>query len=289
MAMDESFNEVPESNAAVSEYITVGETTDYAETLSQSEYMEYREFIEADDDPYNRSRINQEKKNQALSQLTGGMVATIAAVAVGVTNLINVNLNASFNDVQYTDGAIVYEVAVEDAKEDNKLNLYFYDGDELVETYVLTDEDGDGLIGGSIALDTQEIETRLAADGSVSIPYRLTLKGEVGLDVERSFDSYLVKIDKMVSQFEGLEGACRCSVDGCYHFKMNFEDDGGLFTDFAAEIQDNYGNVAKCTFTDNLHEEQTIFVGNMRGVNAKLVVTYNADGQPMTVETDITI
>ena len=289
MAMDETFNEVAENNAAVSEYITVGESTDYAESLSQSEYTEYREFIDADDDPYNRSRINREKKNQAMSQLTGGMVATIAAVAVGVTNLINVNLNASFSDVQYTDGAITYEVAVEDAKEDNKLNLYFYDGDELVETYELIDEDGDGLIAGAIALDTADIETRLAADGSVSIPYRLTLKGEVGLAVERAFDSYLVKIDKMVSEFDGLEGECRCSVDGCYHFRMNFEDDGGLFSDFAAEIRDSYGNAAQCVFTENLLEEQTIFVGNMRGTNATLVVTYLADGNPMSVEAEITI
>ncbi len=289
MAMDEMFNEVPESNEVASEYIRVDESTDYAETLSQSEYVEYREFIDADDDPYNRSRINQQKKNQAMTQLTGGMVATIAAVAVGVTNLINVNLNASFNDVQYTDGAITYEVAVEDVKEDNKLNLYFYDGDELVETYVLSDEDGDGLIAGEIPLDTADIESRLAADGAVSIPYRLTLKGEVGLDVERAFDSYLVKIDKMVSEFSGLEGECRCSVDGCYHFKMNFEDDGGLFSDFTAEIRDSFGNVAACTFTGNLHEEQTIFVGNMRGTNATLVVTYLADGQPMRVETAITI
>lgn len=289
MAMDESFNEVPENNIPASEYIVVGENVDYAETTAQDEYTEYREFIDADEDPYNRSRINREKKNQAMTQLTGTMVATIAAVAVGVTNLINVNLNASFNDVQFADGVISYEIAVEDLEEDNKLNLYFYDGDKLVETYTLADEDADGVIAGEIALDTNEIETRLAAEGSVSIPYRLTLKGEVGLDVERAFDSYLVKIDKMVSQFDGLEGNCQCSVDGCYHFKMNFEDDGGLFNDFAAEIRDNYGNVAACTFTENLHEEQTIFVGNMRGTNAKLVLTYTADGQPMTVETDITI
>lgn len=289
MAMDESFNEVAETNEAASEYVRVDESTEYAETLSQSEYTEYREFIEADDDPYNRSRINQQKKNQAMTQLTGGMVATIAAVAVGVTNLINVNLNASFNDVQYTDGAITYEVAVEDVKESDKLNLYFYDGDKLVETYVLTDEDGDGVIAGAIPLDTENIESRLAAEGAVSIPYRLTLKGEVGLDVERAFDSYLVKIDKLVSEFDGLEGECRCSVDGCYHFRMNFEDDGGLFSDFSAEIRDNYGNVAACSFTENLHEEQTIFVGNMRGTNATLVVSYLADGQPMTVETNITI
>ena len=289
MAMDEMFNEVAENNEAVSEYIRVDENTDYAETLAQSEYVDYREFIESDDDPYNRSRINREKKNQAMTQLTGGMVATIAAVAVGVTNLINVNLNASFNDVQYTDGAITYEVAVEDVKEDNKLNLYFYDGDELVETYVLSDEDGDGLIAGEIPLDTADIENRLAADGTVSIPYRLTLKGEVGLDVERAFDSYLVKIDKMVSRFDGLEGNCQCSVDGCYHFKMNFEDDGGLFSDFTAEIRDSFGNVAVCTFNENLHTEQKIFVGNLRGTNATLVVTYLADGQPMTVETAITI
>lgn len=289
MAMDEMFNEVPENNP-VSEYIVVGENVEYAETNPQAEYQEYREFIEADDDPNNnRSRMNREKKNQAMSQLTGGMVATIAAVAVGVTNLINVNLDASFNDVQYTDGAIVYEVAVKDMGENDKLNLYYYDGDKLVETYVLSDEDGDGVINGEIALDTADIEARLAAEGNVSIPFRVTLKGEVGLDVERAFDSYLVKIDKMVSLFEGLEGNCQCSVDGNYHFKMNFEDDCGLFADFAAEIRDGYGNVAQCTFTENLHEEQTIFVGNMRGTNAKLVVTYTADGQPMTVETDITI
>ena len=86
----------------------------------------------------------------------------------------------------------------------------------------------------------------------------------------------MVKIDKMTSRFDDVEGYCNCGVDGYYYFKMNFEDDGGLFSNFEAYIIDDFydesdttgekeKHIAYCTFSDNLHEYQKIFVDNLKG------------------------
>ena len=128
----------------------------------------------------------------------------------------------------------------------------------------------------------------------------MNLRGLVGLDVERLFDRYVVSIDKFTSHFDDIEWHCECSVDGYFYFKMNFEDDGDLFSDFEAYIVDNFyenatssdeqeNHISRCTFSDNLHDEQRIFVENLQGSQGKLVIKYNKDGETDKVVQELPI
>lgn len=279
-------NPIPESQS-VNEYQTLSENAVVLENADVAEFASVGEFQEPE--VQSAPRMNQTKKNHALSALSGSLVSVIAAVTVGITSMMNVSMAAEFDNVEYVDGSIQYQISVEDMTEKEKLTAYLYEGDNLVDSFELMDEDGDGVIAGAIALDGAAINEKLEASNNVTLSYRLTLKGLVGLNVERSFDSYVVKIEKATSAFEQVSGECKCSVDGCYHFTMDFEDNLGMFSNFSAYIEDAFGNRAQCTFTENLHEPQKIFIGNLKGANATLVITYVANGEEQVVSTEIKI
>jgi len=260
---DHDINSIPSVNEDVKEYSTV--------TENGNEEAQYN--------------VREVKKKKATAALSGSLVGIIGIAALSITSLLNVKMNATFDNVVFEDSNISYEVSVSDMTEKESLNAYLYLDSILVETIPLVDQDNDGKISGTIEVNQKEIDEKLKADDNVSIRYNLKLKGNVGLNVEREFDSYVIKIDKMTSVFESIDGECHCGVDGTYHFKMNYKDDYDLFSNFEAYIEDSYGNKAVCKFTDNLHDEQTINVTQLKGSNVKLVISYDKKDEPRVVIT----
>ena len=173
--------------------------------------------------------------------------------------------------------------------EKETLTAYLYRGENKIDEISLVDEDGDGNIAGSFILNEEElsqIEQVTSANENASILYRIDLKGVVGLNVERAFDSYVVKINKMISVFESVDTECRCGVDGNFYFTMNYTDNGGQFSDFVAYIEDNFGNRSECVFAiDNeggYHNEQKIYVLGLSGSTGKLTIEYKINGSEET-------
>ncbi|MBQ9513691.1 MAG: hypothetical protein IJR66_01745 [Clostridia bacterium] len=234
-------------------------------------------------------QTNKSKRQTAITGLVGSLVTVISAAVFGITTLLNVKMNAEFAEVAFVDGAINYEIQVADMTEKETLNLYLYDGEELVEGYPVPviDEDNDGTVSGTIIIPQEEIQEKIDNGGEAK--YRLSLKGNVGLTVERSFDSYVLKATLVNSHFDDVEGHCQCAVDGYYYFTMNFSDDNQVFTDFSAYIEDEFGNRADCVFNDDLHSEQRVFINNLKGAKAKLYINYCKDGEPTVKVIDITI
>lgn len=225
-----------------------------------------------------------DKRSRAMSVMSTSLIGVVGLVVAGLTNLVNVKFKAKFNEVEYRDGQIVYSLNVSDMTEKEYLRLYPERDAKKLDAIELVDEDGDGYIEGSFEVDHEYIEKQLASSNNVSIRYTLNLRGMVGLDVERLFDRYVVKIDKFTSIFHNVKGYCNCGVDGYYYFTMNFEDDGGQFTDFVAYIIDSVGNRADCEFTDNLHDEQRIFVSNLQGSKGRLHIEYKENDSPVSIK-----
>ena len=223
-------------------------------------------------------KISEQKKNHALSTLSGGLAATIGAVAVGITSTMNVQFNAEFESVDYVDSTIVCKVNVSNMEEDNTLTLYLLEGSSVIQTANITDDDQDGKIEYTFQLDKDYLKEQFSGTGEHELRYRVDLKGVPGLDVERAFDSYVVQIDKMTSEFGSVESWCNCKVDGYFYFQMNFSDDYNLFTDFEASITDAFGNISYCTFTEDLHAPQRIPVLSLRGSSGTLKISYSSDG-----------
>lgn len=261
-------NFIPLENVVVNENQPVQESLDTTATQAKPE-----------------RKLNQDKKNRALSSLSGGLAATIGAVAVGITGTMNVSMKAEFSDVKFVDSAIVLNVDVQNMEDDNTLTAYLYEGDKKIETVSLLDEDKDGKIEYSIALDKEHLKEVLSGAGEHEIKYRVDLKGVVGLDVERAFDSYIVRVNHVGSSFTGLTGQCHCQEDGCYHFLLEFEDDFNLIEFISARIEDKDGHIAHCTFSEDLHEEQLINVDQLTGTKGTLYVEYKLDGIQQDAQT----
>lgn len=283
------------NNKAASEYTPQSENKAIKENLfvtenkPVTENVSVRENLDTTDVKDRPARFNKEKKNKAMGALSASLVGTIALVLTTMTSLVNVKMKAEFNDVVYEDGLLKYSVNVKDMTEKETLTIYPSRDNKAFEKIELVDDDGDGVVEGAIPIDKEYIADRLASGDNVNIKYVLNLKGMVGLDIERAFDRWVVRIDKQTSKFENVSYHCECGVDGYFYFTMNFEDDNQMFTDFEAWIEDAFfvdstneaekaQHMAKCTFTENLHDEQRIFVDHLTGSAGKLFIKYKVNG-----------
>lgn len=273
------------SNYKGSEFNPQVENKSVSETLPVLENKPVMENVpvqENSSDDQKRSsgrKLNMDKRDRALSVLSGGLVATIGLVLAGITNFVNVKMKASFVDeaTKYDAGVLTYSINVEEMTEEETLTIYVTRDNVRTETISLVDEDGDGVISGVIPGVKEYVDSVFATKDNAVVNYLLELKGVVGLGVERSFDAYRTTIEKRTATFTDVVGECHCDEDGCYHFTMNFDDQSGIFSDFEAYIEDDFGNKAICEFTDDLHEEQTIYVLNLKGSHGYFTVKYKAD------------
>ena len=283
----------PEINSQV-ENKTVSENIFAQENKPVLENIEAKENLDTVGKP---KKVSKNKKKN-ISILSAGLVAVVSFALIGVTSLVNVKMKAEFDDkkVVYEEGKISYSLTVKEMTENETLSIYVVRDNVKLEKIELVDEDGDGLIEGKIDVDKPYIEEKFSSGKSEKVQYKLDLKGVVGLDVERYFDSVTVNIEQMVSEFYYVEGHCNCGADGYYYFTMVFEDFDHLFSDFNACIVDDEGNVANCVFSDNLYEEQKIYVADLTTSHGKLVIKYRADDDQIegkdeygyyTIETDI--
>ena len=287
------------------EYNRQKEVTRADNFVMPGETERYKEFRSAEEqtlveDGYNQNVSTKQAadRKKLLKILTGSLVTAGAASAFGVTTLINVGMSASFNEVNYQDGAIYFEFSAKNVKEDSILLLHFAEGDKEIESYDYSEQaytSEDGIIKGSIELSKEMLDsfnTKLA-DKNTDVTFELTLTGEVGLDVTRTFDSYKVQFYHAESVFEKVEGECHCGVDGYYYFTLIYTDDYGIFEGFKAYIEDANGNKFECLDLndDNAHEQHRISVVDAASSACKLVVTYYVKGeiQPKTVVTNINL
>lgn len=270
------------------------------ENFSAQEMRPVSENIEAKEnlDTVGKPKHIKKAKKKRLSILSAGLVGIVSFALIGVTSLFNVKMKAEFDEkkVVYEDGKISYSLSVKEMTEKETLSIYVTRDNIKLEKIELVDEDGDGLIQGKIDVDKNYLEEKFSSGKNEQVKYKLDLKGVVGLEVERYFDSVTVNIEQVVSAFYYVEGHCNCGVDGYYYFTMVFEDFDHIFSNFEAYIVDDYGNKATCTFSDNYYDEQKIYVHDLVSSHGKLVIKYMADdGQTegkdvfgfYTIETDI--
>lgn len=288
------------SNKKAPEFVTQNENKTIRENVVISENKTVLENVSTDESKDFTStkqpevRSKEKARNRAMAALTSSVVGVIGLVVAGMTNLLNVKMKAEFNEVEYRDGTIFYSINVSDITEKEYLIVYPERDGKKLDPIKLVDDDGDGVINGEFPVDKEYIEKQMSMHDNINIKYVLNLRGLVGLDVERLFDRYVVRIDKFTSVFHNVTGHCECGVDGHYYFTMDFEDDGGLFKDFEAYIIDDFyedasleeksEHISYCTFSDNLHDEQRIFVSNLKGSNGRLFIKYLADGVEETVK-----
>lgn len=265
----------------------------YPELISPKENVAVNE-----DDNVKLKAESKPARSKAMKTLTGTFVTAGAAATFGVTTLINTDMSAEFKQAAYQDGHIAYQIDVSDMTDKQTLYLHFYDGKDELEVFDLTEKAlnaENGVITGDIEFTTDminDVNSRIT-DKNTDVTFNLTLTGNVGLSVERTFDNYAVQFYHAESKFEKVTGECHCGVDGYYYFNIIYTDDYGIFKDFKAYIEDAEGNKSECSDLNdsNAHDQHRIWVVDLKSSACKLVVSYSVEGdsEAKVVETNINL
>ena len=80
---------------------------------------------------------------------------------------------------------------------------------------------------------------------------------------------------KRTTELRSVNSQCKCAIDGMFHFRVDFIDENGYWSDFHATLTDAFGNSSECDFSDAPTEEHTLAVqdAGMRGNRAVLRIT----------------
>ncbi len=228
---------------------------------------EYHSAKEAQDAPEQRAKQPAKKKEPGLSHLVPAFVlAAVAAVAVVSVGTAEEG-SATIKNARATDTTIACEV---EATGENLQLVLYNDFIRLAEPI----EAGGGA----------EEFTGLKP----SMEYTLAVVGE-GAFGETTLTEMTVSTNALpepVSEIYGVEHKCTCSVDGYFHFTIDFIDEAGVFSDFSASLTDAYGNVSECAFTENVHADQHICVtvgANLLGKTADLLITCKRAGEELVI------
>lgn len=273
-------------------------TNEYNRTPKEEKFAkEYVNISEAD--ITNREYQTKMKvKNIKKHAEAGGKFATGAAVVgvaslivIGTSGLVNINMDGHIESLIFQDNQILYEVNVEDVEQDNTMYFEIYEGNSSnvsLTKEILSDVKNSysGIVKGSFSIDELKIEEKLKSVELMEYTFRLC--GNTGL-VNRTYDSYKLEVKSFTSVFNSVSYRSDYANSGKFKFIMDFTDDYQIFTDFEAYIRDINGKINKCTFTDNLHEEQSISIIDLDGGEAYFELSYYVDGKKETYGYDVLI
>ncbi len=224
-----------------------------------------REYVEAQE---SAGRAVKRKHTGLPTGLAAVFAVTVAAVAV--TSAANAPKGeAAIGSASVTDTTVSYLVEVTEG-EDLRVVLY---NDFTRREAPLLPGSNEGVF----------------SDLQPAMQYTLAVLGE-GAFGETELAARAVRTDALPTAppalgFYGVWSECTCAIDGCFHFKLDFEDEGGVWTAFSATLTDAYGTVSACDFSEDAHAEQTIDVtryASLLGKTAEFVVWCTEQGQ--TVE-----
>lgn len=201
------------------------------------------------------TRKQSKKSGRITTFLTSATAIAVLGAAVTVPKT---SASAEIAEVWATDTQIGYVVNVEEFTDSLKLVVY---NDFTRRECELSEGENEGSVEG---LKPQ-----------MKYTIAVVTHGAFG---EQSVSEKTVYTQKelppKVTEWRGVTHECTCDVDGYFHFTMDFVDELEIWTVFYAVLIDEYGNIAECEFTSDLHGEQLIDVvgGGLMGTNAEFIV-----------------
>lgn len=281
-----------ENNKSASEYSSAKEfNKDPKEDHLVSEVSIPKELSGDGEEFSTRQKINKIKSEAK----TGGKFATGAAVVgvaslivIGTSGLVNMNMDGKIESLLFQDNKIVYDVNVSDVEKGNTMFFEIYEGKAskpLTTKEILGDvkESLNGQVKGMFDIDDLNIGEKLKEVDSLT--YTFHLCGNTGL-VNRTYDSYVLEINQYKSEFRSISYKSDYSNSGNFLFWLDFQDDYQIFTDFEAFLVDSEGVRRDCIFTDNLHEQQSIFILDLAAGPAHFEVSFKINQEEQVISYD---
>ena len=198
--------------------------------------------------------------SSGLTRLASVFVVATVAVVAGTAMLSESDAAAEIVRVDATDTAVSYEVVVSTEGEE-ELSVILYN-DFTRRSFPLA----------------SGVNSNVFEDLRADVEYTVAVVGNFGFGektlAERKIRTAAYPAHVPVTQWYGMEWQCRCAKDGNFWFRMDFLDEQGLWTEFEATLADNYGNTLTCTFGEDLHDWQKIYVlGGFLGSDGTFTVT----------------
>lgn len=225
------------------------------------------------------AKASEKKSASKIAGIVKGFLAVSAVTAVFAVAAVSYsgNVNAEFLSLAATDEAVSYTVNVEGDKQ-SELVLY---NDFTRREVTLSSGENTGEISG----------LKPNMKYTVAVVYQSAV-GEMTVvkDSVRTEEKRAAAAPVPVSAFYSVSHECTCNVDGYFHFTLDFIDENGYWSDFKATLEDAYGTVSTCNFTEDLHGEQSIDVvleARLSGNTARFTLSFKMDSPEHCPNTDL--
>ena len=262
---DNKLNEESSNSKETNKDAATPEVLEVEKTLEVTETSEYNEK--------NNGITRAVKASTAIAATA--VVAFVSYSVISSSGLINLTMDAKINSVEFVDDGLDYDINVIDVKISNKIYFSILYNDEQVMKYDVDIKNNDtysGALTGHFSFSDIDLEKELDdADGNLE--YTVRLCGNTGL-VDRTYDSWIVEIDSLESEFKSVTYEYQYDTTGYFVFQMDYVDNYSQFSDFMATLSDSSGHVSYCKFTNNYHDEQKISVIGIDSL-AKFTISIN--------------
>jgi len=198
--------------------------------------------------------VKSAKKITSLVTAAAALVATVTIIAPKVIGAGKTEVD--FSLVRLTDTSVEYDISLTN-RTSKTLTAVLYNDFTERETVI----DGD-----FISLEETSLQPGMSYTLAVRRGYSTVAKTSFStMRTENAPQTKLISVDR----------ACACSVDGTFHFTIDFVDENGWWSDFEATLTDTEGNVSECVFTNDLKGLQTIEVSDsdLKGMVATFRIT----------------
>lgn len=209
------------------------------------------------------------KRSRAANGVRTFLFGLTAAAVVTAAAVLPANAaEAQIVDLGATDTVISYTVDVKEVSGPLKLVLYNDFSRREAELFA-------GENSGKFADLQPDMRYTVAIESGTAFG---------GIALEKREVSTLSPEEVPVTELVSVSHECTCDVDGLFHFEVEFTDENGWWSAFEATLTDADGNVARCIFTEDAHEAQTIdvvgndLVGNMAEFSISCLSTENVEG-----------
>ena len=229
-------------------------------TNSQREVANYREFADYKENSAVKeigeaAKFDSKRKGggKPFSSLAAAMAALVFTVLIVPALITGSEITVTFTELAATDRAISYAVFLQNRGEE-RLELVVYN-DFTQRRAIIEGYEAAGEISG------------LQPDMNYFIAVRC------GNKVFAKTQLRTAKHQKEpVTVFRSVRYESTREADGMFRFQMDFSDENGFWYNFGAAIIDEYGTVAECEFSEDLHGEQTIPLAGITGATANFII-----------------
>ena len=295
------------------------EYEDEDEYNEEKEYEEEEEYNQDDDhdndnDDYDDSESEESSEDESgendsgnesssgggAAAAGGSAAATVmVTVALIVTNIVS-GFKVIINDLTVYAKSLVYDISVETEYQlDAETAVDWNHFDTGLQLVISSDDEEDVKTLLDTGMEGTEVDIKAKNDSEDNNLYEVTMRFKGKVDGLTAYHPYTISVigfdeekektyykgsfttSKPASRINAISGYCTCNLDGKYHFKLEYEDDGNNFTDFEYILLDSDGTELFRSEIEEPDKEQEIpGVDKMKGSEKQLVITFRSSYGP---------